>query len=333
MAAAAGYPAETEADHSQWNALDHLPLNDDTKPMLISTMNSRYREALNVYARHFCGKPDVVSAQLAELDETKLVLRYWDAEAKLEEQAINYQTSSGGSVRASKAGDVRRILLEMARTASEATGAELDLPHAVFRGVLQSDKVAGAYLLNDFIDMKTLECLNQDDENPVANAIRTSFAEEEDIAESFMQSDPEVDHQLIVKLGFDKPVKLKAITIKGKTEDETAPQVVKLFSGQTSIGFQEAEEQEAVQTLNLSSKEVDEGEPVTLRFVKFQNVTTLQLFVQSNFGADTTRIERIELWGTLAETVDMKAWKPITKSAANPITHLIEPVAEDPTGI
>lgn len=319
-----------EVDPSQWAALDLLPLSDDKKPTVIRAINDGYKEALNACAKHFCGKADVVSAQLAEVDEAKFVLRFWDAEAQLEERTINYQNSAGESIRASKIADVRRILFEMARIACDATGESLDLPPAASHGIRESDKVPGTYCLNPFIDMTTLECLNQDDDHPVTNAVSISQADADAVADAGLQSDADIDHQLLIKFGFQQPVKLKAITFRGNTDDETAPQVVKVFQGQMSIGFQEAEDNDAVQTLDLSTSQVEQAEPVELRFVKFQNVTTLQLFVQSNFGAEITRIDLLEFWGTLTETVDMKAWKPTKSSMADPVAGIIEPAREDP---
>merc|ERR1712217_496608 len=164
----------------------------------------------------------------------------------------------------------------------------------------------GAYLLNDLVDMSTLECLNQDDEHTVTDAVNNYLANEDAPGGAALQSDPDVDHQLLIKVGFLQPVKLKAITLRGNTEDETAPQLVKIFQGQMHIGFQEAEDQQSVQTLELSADDLTTGDAIPLRFVKFQNVSTLQLFVESNFGAEVTRIEQLAFWGTPAEVVDMK---------------------------
>ncbi|CAE8619350.1 unnamed protein product [Polarella glacialis] len=310
-------------------ALEHMPLNDDTKPLIITAMNERYKTALTVYAKHFCGKSDVVSTQIISLEETRLLLRYWDATSQWAESTVTYQNAQGDPVTADSAAGVRRILLNMARTASEATGLELGLPQGdiFFIDGQSSDKVPGAYLLNDLVDMSTLECLNQDDGHPVSGAISKS------VATAGLRSDPEVDHQLLIKLGFRQPVKLKAISFHGSTRDATAPKVVKIFQGQVDIGFQEAEDQEAVQLLDLSTSQVEGGDPVPLRFVKFQSVSTLQLFVQENFGAEVTCILQLQFWGTVAETVDMKAWKPTVDSRANPVFAIREPVLEDHSGI
>lgn len=313
--------------------LDRVPLSVDTTQWLIGTMNSRYKDALKAFAKHFCGKGDVATAQIIEIQETKFLFRYWDAEDNYNDAAIHYQDHVGDSITASSAGDFRRILVDMARTVSEATGDNLDLPCGASVGSNESDEVPGAYLLNDLVDMNTVECLNQDDAHPVTNAISKSLADAESVADAVLQSDPDVDHQLLIKLGFRQPVKLKAITFRGKTEDESAPQTVKVFHGQMHIGFQEADDQQAVQTLSLSASLIDAGHPITLHFVKFQHVTSLQLFVQSNFGAEVTRIEQLQFWGSPAEVVDMKGFKPTADNFANPIVGVIEPPKDEPNAI
>jgi hypothetical protein len=321
-----------EVDPVQWAIFDHMPLNEVTKAMIVSTINGSFRDVVQVYVKHFCGKTDALNAQIVQIDEDKFKLSYFDTEdlANMEEKTINYQNSTGAAVRARRTGEVRRILFEMAMVASQATGDDLVLPKVGSYGSQELDKVPGAYLLNDVIDMSTLECLNQDSTHPVTNAVRNSFSEvaEGMDAESWLQSDPDVDHQLLIKVGFQLPVKLQAITVRGKIEDETAPQSVKVFQGFMSIGFQEAEDQEAVQSLELTESHVEAGDPCLLRMTKFQNVTTLQLFFDNNFGADVTRIDNIEFWGSVVETVDMRAWKPVTKATANPYFRDTQPQGE-----
>ncbi|CAJ1339930.1 unnamed protein product [Effrenium voratum] len=155
--------------------------------------------------------------------------------------------------------------------------------------------------LDEFVEKAQLECLNEDKANPVANILDPS-------PDTFLSSDENVDHQLLLKVQFRVPVKLQSIRILGE-EDETAPQSVKLFLDKVNMGFEDAEE-EAVQELALTPANVG-GEPVLLRFVKFQNVSSLQLFFQDNCGAPVTRIKRIEFLGQPASSMDMKDWKPV----------------------
>ncbi|XP_020520070.1 PITH domain-containing protein At3g04780-like [Amborella trichopoda] len=49
------------------------------------------------------------------------------------------------------------------------------------------------------------------------------------------------------------------------------------------------------------------GKPVTLKYVKFQNVRSLTIFIEDNqSGADLTKVQKIALFGTTVETTDMK---------------------------
>eukprot|EP00928_Gymnodinium_smaydae_P086897 TRINITY_DN71299_c0_g1_i1.p1 TRINITY_DN71299_c0_g1~~TRINITY_DN71299_c0_g1_i1.p1 ORF type:complete len:164 (+),score=54.57 TRINITY_DN71299_c0_g1_i1:81-572(+) len=154
--------------------------------------------------------------------------------------------------------------------------------------------------LGQFIEH--VECLNQDPGHPVANIFQPN-------GELVLKS--ETDPQLLIKVTFRQPVKLTAISFSGKSEDETAPRTVKLFLGKDHIGFSEAETEEPTQQFELEAAQVDEPQPVPLRFVKFQNVTSIQIFVEDNFGADLTTVQRIQFLGMEGNKMDMKDFKPI----------------------
>merc|ERR1719401_2631740 len=121
-------------------------------------MNNSFKEVLNVYAKHFCGKVDTLSAQLTQVDEAKFVLWLFNTDAQVEDSTIGYQNAAGESIKASRTGDVRRILFEMARVASQATGIAVNLPTMSCYSDRRLDAVPGAYVLNDVIDMRSLEC-------------------------------------------------------------------------------------------------------------------------------------------------------------------------------
>lgn len=56
-----------------------------------------------------------------------------------------------------------------------------------------------------------------------------------------------------------------------------------------------------------------EGNPINLRFVKFQNVHNLQLFILDNqSGADTTQIDYLQFIGLPIPTTDMSEFKRVT---------------------
>ena len=65
-------------------------------------------------------------------------------------------------------------------------------------------------------------------------------------------------------------------------------------------------------TQTISHAELTSGTIVPLRFVLFQNVVSVQLFVDANAGgADKSEIGKIELFGVSAESMDMKEFKKI----------------------
>ncbi|CAE7500984.1 TXNL1 [Symbiodinium microadriaticum] len=157
--------------------------------------------------------------------------------------------------------------------------------------------------LDEFVEKGQLECLNEDKEHPVLNILDPS-------PDTALSSDENVDHQLLLKVQFRVPVKLQSVRILGSSEDGTAPQTVKLFLDKVNMGFEDADE-EPVQELTLGPENVDGGEACQLRFVKFQNVSSLQIFFQENFGAPVTRVSRLEFLGQPASSMDMKDWKPV----------------------
>lgn len=62
----------------------------------------------------------------------------------------------------------------------------------------------------------------------------------------------------------------------------------------------------------FSSKDLEEGNPVPLRYVKFQNVQNLQIFVKDNHcGSETTQIDHLAIIGTPISTTNMGEFKRV----------------------
>lgn len=152
--------------------------------------------------------------------------------------------------------------------------------------------------LDEFIDMAKVECLNQCEAHPVQHALEDG--------DNFLSSD--VDPDLLVKVEFRQPVKLSHITIQGTGQDESYPQELKIFQGKPDIGF-EAKDDAATQEMVLDPASVAEGTKQETRFVKFQCVQTLQLFLTND--QDQTQVKRIRFYGSPAAKSDMKEWKPL----------------------
>lgn len=99
---------------------------------------------------------------------------------------------------------------------------------------------------------------------------------------------------------FNEAVNIKALSIFGGVSKCQAPKTVKLFVNQNSLDFNDAESHEAAQELTLSSDNV-QGNKIELRQVRFKNVRSLHILVKDNQdGEETTRIDSLDLFGTLA---------------------------------
>lgn len=157
--------------------------------------------------------------------------------------------------------------------------------------------------LRDLIDKAQLECLNESTDHRVECAFDGSTG-------TYLQSDPDVDDQLLISVGFRAPVKISAVKItvpEEAQEQEAIPRKVKIFVGRDdSIDFSEAETRTATQEL-----EVVPGQEMPVKFVKFQNVSYVRMFVEGSNGGATTMISGIHFIGVPDNAMEMKDWKPV----------------------
>ncbi|GAB0089869.1 Thioredoxin-like [Sergentomyia squamirostris] len=159
----------------------------------------------------------------------------------------------------------------------------------------------GLMELNSFISKNECECLNEADDHPLAHCLTS--------AGGFLQSD--VDEQLIISIAFNQPVRLHSLKIKAPTA--LGPKNIKLFINQPrTMDFDMAESCSAIQDVVLSENDFD-GTLVPLRFVKFQNVQNIQLFVKDNqSGDDKTQIDFLGFIGMPISTTKMEDFKRVT---------------------
>jgi len=159
--------------------------------------------------------------------------------------------------------------------------------------------------LVDFIDWTGVECLNQDSSHSIVNALKQTFRDDEGL---YLASDS--DEQLLIYIPFMQVVKLHSALFKGPEED--GPKTVKLFSNKEHMGFSNVNDYPPSDTLDLSTDHLVENKPATLKYVKFQNVRSLTIFIEDNqSGSDVTKIHKIALYGTTVDTTNMKDLKKI----------------------
>lgn len=83
-------------------------------------------------------------------------------------------------------------------------------------------------------------------------------------------------------------VKIRSIKLtefNNGLEPECNPSKIHLFVNRENLGFEDCEDVDPTQTLHLTSEELKENaEPIQLKFVKFQRVKSLTLFIEDNQG-------------------------------------------------
>ena len=109
----------------------------------------------------------------------------------------------------------------------------------------------------------------------------------------------EDDPQLIIRVPFTCPVKIRAFTLIGGS-DGTAPRTAKFFVNRETLDFGDAEDGQPVQRFDLVEDANGTVEYPT-QFSKFQNVSTLWIFIPDNHGADHSLISYIGLSGVGTE--------------------------------
>ena len=128
-----------------------------------------------------------------------------------------------------------------------------------------------------------------------------------------MESD--TDEQLLIKIPFTQVVKLHSLLLQYQERD-FAPSSIKLFVNRPNIGFDEASDESGTQNFpELDATDVLEGKPIPVKFVKFQKVSSVTVFVESNFECeDVTRVSKLVLFGTPTFTTNMNDWEKACKT-------------------
>ena len=125
----------------------------------------------------------------------------------------------------------------------------------------------------------------------------------------------DTDEQLMLYVPFMSTLKVHTLHITSlpPKDDESVPmrpKTIQIYSNRAHVlGFDEAEDLPATQSITLNARDWDEKTgtaKVELRFVKFQNVTSLVIFVVDGEGdGEKVRIDRIRVVGESGEKRDL----------------------------
>eukprot|EP00667_Euglena_gracilis_P018795 EG_transcript_20004 len=156
--------------------------------------------------------------------------------------------------------------------------------------------------LSGVIDTCSLECLNEKPDKNIGRIFPPSGG--------ILESD--ADEQLLLNIAFTTAVKLYSLELTAPS-DGRRPNTVKLFANMHIMDFANAESAAPTQECVLEWKPHDGTRMKALvltKFVKFQDVRNIALFVVDNVGGDdTSAISAIALQGSVLSGTNMKDLK------------------------
>ncbi|KAG1710009.1 hypothetical protein DVH05_017018 [Phytophthora capsici] len=157
--------------------------------------------------------------------------------------------------------------------------------------------------LNEAISLKDCYCLNEDPNKPFRNL----FQGDETLV---LQSD--ADEQLMLYVEFQDAVKVFSLNVVAP-QGEQAPRVLKLFVNRPNLGFSDAGDVEPTQTIELKDEDLLPENDVELRFVKFQRVKSITIFVEENNGAEETVLSSLKFFGEALAGTNMNELKKVSE--------------------
>jgi len=161
--------------------------------------------------------------------------------------------------------------------------------------------------LAECIEWQSVECLNEKSNHTFVNALKQGYRED-----NALHLESDADEQLLLFIPFNQVVKLHSLIIRGPPEE--GPRTLKLFANRQNMGFSNVNDFPANDTV-VASLENLEGKLIPLKYVKFQNVRSLTLFVEDNQGGgEVTQLQKLSIIGSTVETTNMSELKKVNEN-------------------
>ena len=88
------------------------------------------------------------------------------------------------------------------------------------------------------------------------------------------------------------------------------PTKVQIYVNRPNMGFEDTEDVDPTQTLELTSADLkEEADPIMLKFLKFQRVRSITLFIEDNAGGDVSALGGLKFFGRPVATTNMADFK------------------------
>ena len=157
--------------------------------------------------------------------------------------------------------------------------------------------------LLEHLELPQCHCLNAATEHRLRDCLDR---ESRDDPTKYLQSD--ADEQLLISLKFMSAVNISAIVLQAALDRaDDAPSSMKLFVNPVGLDFDSAESNTPTQEFTLSKSDVVSGSKIELRFVKFQKVQELGIFLPGNLSdGEETVLGKLAVLGESVQHTGLK---------------------------
>ena len=158
----------------------------------------------------------------------------------------------------------------------------------------EDDSMLGEEPLFGQIDVDSITCLNEAEDGMGKNPFKVY--DKRTTEDPYLESD--ADEQLLLHIPFTEACTIKSICFVGH-HGGMAPRNVKIWVNKQAhdIDFDTAEDATPTQEMKQIHEDFDGSCYYFTRRGQFNSVSSLTIFVQDNYGADTTRINFIGFKG------------------------------------
>eukprot|EP00558_Chaetoceros_sp_UNC1202_P005632 CAMPEP_0197246510 /NCGR_PEP_ID=MMETSP1429-20130617/14309_1 /TAXON_ID=49237 /ORGANISM="Chaetoceros sp., Strain UNC1202" /LENGTH=183 /DNA_ID=CAMNT_0042707185 /DNA_START=18 /DNA_END=569 /DNA_ORIENTATION=+ len=154
--------------------------------------------------------------------------------------------------------------------------------------------------LSGKIDKSGCYARNEDSRYPMTNLF---------IGDTRLGCKSDADEQIIIHIEFQEYVKVHSIKFTEFNlglDAENNPTEVAVFANRCNLGFEDIDDVDPTQEFELTAEDLKEGaDPILLKFVKFQRVRSITLYIKDNAGGEISALGALKITGRPVVTTNM----------------------------
>lgn len=177
------------------------------------------------------------------------------------------------------------------------------------------NEASGFPMSNLFIGDSRLGCKSDADEQLIIHIAFSEFVKVRDGVESAVdclehRSGPYLETPSLTSDPILQVRSIKFVEFNNGLDPESNPSKVNLYVNRGNLGFEDCEDVDPTQTLHLTSEDLKESaDPILLKYVKYQRVNSLTLFIEDNQGGEISALGGIKLFGRPVASTNMADFK------------------------